>query len=119
MVSTTSVTFTLQLVNHVSFWLDILVAFPFIPDPIDDGVLHNLATEIGEDWKRLASQLNVKQMRIQAILRNNASKDQETAIYDMLVTWAKRIPKSMNKVRKMQQHTYSKMNQADEQTVIK
>ena len=37
-------------------------------------------------------------MRIQAILRNNASKDQETAIYDMLVTWAKRIPKSISKV---------------------
>ena len=49
----------------------------------------------------LASQLNVKRMRIQAILRNNMSHENadDDAKFDMLMTWIKSVPRSLNKVR--------------------
>ncbi|XP_055889115.1 putative autophagy-related protein 11 isoform X1 [Biomphalaria glabrata] len=49
------------------------------------------------DWKKLAHLLNVKHNRIQAILRQNVSKDTTQSIYDMLVTWSKRLPRSMDR----------------------
>ena len=69
-----------------------------ISDPVDDSTLHHLAAEVGDDWKRLATQLNLRRTRLQAILRNSVGKDQEAIIYEMLLSWAKRLPKSMNKV---------------------
>ncbi|KAH9508400.1 hypothetical protein Btru_055120 [Bulinus truncatus] len=49
------------------------------------------------DWRKLAQLLNVKHSRIQAILRQNVSKDVTQSIYDMLVTWSKRLPRSMDR----------------------
>lgn len=67
------------------------------PDTKD--VLMYLAGELGEEWKKLAMYLNLKSVRIQAILRqNNMNPDPRKVRYDMLVTWAKRIPRSVNKV---------------------
>ena len=63
-----------------------------------DELLKYLASELGEEWKKLAHYLSVRRVRIQAIMRNNISNDQEKIIYDMLLTWAKRVPHSMNKV---------------------
>lgn len=69
-------------------------------DVINDDILASLARELGDEWKKLASVLNIKKMRIQAILRNNMANDktEDDAKFDMLVTWAKRVPKGMSKV---------------------
>ena len=53
--------------------------------------------ELGDEWRRVAHYLNVRRVRIQAIMRNNAN-DQENAVMDMLLTWAKKVPRSVNKV---------------------
>ena len=65
---------------------------------IDDRLLRHLASEMGEEWRKLARCLNVRRVRLQAILRNNVNNEQENAIYDMLLTWAKKVPHSCNKV---------------------
>ncbi|CAD5110688.1 DgyrCDS63 [Dimorphilus gyrociliatus] len=67
-------------------------------DVIDLEYLKHLSEELGEEWKKLASYLNVKKVRIQAIMRNNINSESENAVYDMLVTWAKKVPRSVNKV---------------------
>ena len=61
-------------------------------------MLRHLASEIGEEWRRLAQYLSIRRVRIQAIVRNNVTNDSDQAIYDMLLTWAKKVPRSMNKV---------------------
>ena len=61
-------------------------------------MLHFLSSELGDEWKRVAQYLNVKRVRVQAIVRNNVNNDIETTIYEMLLTWLKRVPKSANKV---------------------
>lgn len=53
---------------------------------------------LGKEWKDVAAQLNLKPMRIQAILRNHVNKDTAETRFDMLVTWAKRVPKAVDKV---------------------
>ncbi|CAL1534660.1 unnamed protein product, partial [Lymnaea stagnalis] len=50
------------------------------------------------DWRQLAQLLNVKHCRIQAILRQNVNNDISQSIYDMLVTWSKRLPRSMDRI---------------------
>ncbi|XP_013383289.1 death domain-containing protein 1 [Lingula anatina] len=71
----------------------------FIPDgPVDESVLRNIATDLGDEWKKVAHILNIRKSRVQAILRNNVNSDNEVAIYDMLITWAKKVPRSMDKV---------------------
>jgi hypothetical protein len=46
----------------------------------------------------VAHYLNIKRQRIQAILRNNSTGDDEDIKYDMLMTWMKKVPRSANKV---------------------
>jgi hypothetical protein len=65
---------------------------------VGNEMLRHLASEIGDEWKRLAQCLNIRRMRIQAIVRNNVNSDSEQVIYDMLLTWAKKVPRSVNKV---------------------
>ena len=65
---------------------------------VDGRLLEHIAHEIGEDWKRLAQCLNVRRVRIQAILRNNVNSDTHMAINEMLLSWVKRMPRSVNKV---------------------
>ena len=66
--------------------------------PLTNGVLRLIAGMIGKEWKDVAAQLNLKPMRIQAILRNHMNKNTADTRFDMLVTWAKRVPKSVDKV---------------------
>ena len=74
-----------------------MTLFNSAPDTKD--VLEYVATELGDEWKMLAQLLNLKSVRIQAILRQNtANPDPKKIRYDMLVSWAKRIPRSANKV---------------------
>ncbi|XP_064627950.1 death domain-containing protein 1-like [Lineus longissimus] len=66
---------------------------------IDEALFRQLSADLGDEWKLLAAALSVKRARIQAILRDHVSNsDSEEAIYDMLVTWVKKIPRSMDKV---------------------
>ena len=69
-------------------------------DPINEDVLRDVALELGEEWRQIARLLNVRRVRIQAILRNNASQDHadDENKYDMLLTWAKKVPRGYNKV---------------------
>ena len=75
-----------------------------VNDPITEEVLRDVAAELGDEWKRLAHYLNVKRMRIQAILRNCSQQEEdsrdalEEAKFEMLLTWVKRVPRGVAKV---------------------
>ncbi|KAK3098637.1 hypothetical protein FSP39_021461 [Pinctada imbricata] len=72
--------------------------------PRKEDVFEYVASELGEEWKKLAQYLCLKTVRIQAILRqNNQNSDPKRVKYDMLVTWAKRIPRSVNKLEMLAQ----------------
>lgn len=59
-----------------------------VSGPIDDTVLRNLSLDLGEEWKSLASYLNVKKTRIQSIMRNHVNTDTEEVSPSMLdVPW--------------------------------
>ncbi|XP_067675669.1 uncharacterized protein [Haliotis asinina] len=66
--------------------------------PVDHELLFHLARELGDEWKRLAQYLNVRRMRIQAILRQNVNNDNTSKVYDMLTTWSKRLPRAVDRV---------------------
>ncbi|XP_045204736.2 titin homolog [Mercenaria mercenaria] len=67
--------------------------------PLTNGVLRYIAGMLGKEWKEVAAHLGLKPMRIQAILRNHVNKDTAETRFDMLVTWAKRVPKAVDKVQ--------------------
>ncbi|XP_052236647.1 uncharacterized protein LOC127848310 [Dreissena polymorpha] len=67
--------------------------------PMTNGVLRMLAGQLGNEWRELAAALSVPRMRIQAILRQHVNLDTADTRYDMLVTWAKRVPRSIDKVQ--------------------
>ena len=54
---------------HVSLWL--------FAGPIDDHLLKQLSADLGDEWKLLATHLNVKKTRIQSIMRNHVNSDNE------------------------------------------
>ena len=58
---------------------------------VNNDFLRHLAAELGDEWRQLAENLNVKRGRLAAILRNNIN-DPDEAVYEMLVTWAKQVP---------------------------
>ena len=61
--------------------------------------LRHIALQLGSEWRRLAQQLAVRRVRLQAILRNNQEQEGgPDSRYDMLLTWAKSLPTSVNKV---------------------
>ncbi|KAK6170307.1 hypothetical protein SNE40_018725 [Patella caerulea] len=66
--------------------------------PINEDVFRFISRELGDEWKQLAKYLNIRRMRIQAILRQNVNSEKQQTIYDMLVSWAKRIPRAVDKV---------------------
>ena len=69
-------------------------------DCLSEETLRIIADNLGEEWQRVAHYLNVKKMRIQAIMKNNLYKEaDDTSKYDMLVTWIKKVPLRVNKVR--------------------
>ncbi|KAK3774576.1 hypothetical protein RRG08_035006 [Elysia crispata] len=55
------------------------------------------------DWKRLAQLLNVRSSRVQAILRQNMANDTACVIYDLLVTWSKRLPRVADRIEILKQ----------------
>lgn len=69
-------------------------------DPVDDGLIRDLARDMGDEWKKVAHSLNVSRARIQAIMRNVQVSDrsEEDARYEMLLNWLKKMPKSTDKV---------------------
>jgi len=68
--------------------------------PDSEDVFQYISGELGDEWKKLAQYLNMKSVRIQAILRqNNSNPDPKKIRYDMLITWAKRVPRCVNKVK--------------------
>ena len=73
-------------------------------DCLNEETLHIIADHLGEEWQRVANQLNVKKMRLQAIMKNNMFKEAEedNSKYDMLTTWIKKVPVSANKVSRGQ-----------------
>lgn len=70
-------------------------------DPVNDDLMRQLAAEMGEEWRKIAITLNISKARIQAIIRNAQITDStdEDARYQMLITWLKKMPKSIDKVR--------------------
>lgn len=67
--------------------------------PNKEDILQYVASELGDEWKKLAQYLSLKSVRIQAILRqNNQNPEPKKIRYDMLVTWAKRVPRCLNKL---------------------
>ncbi|XP_041352496.1 uncharacterized protein LOC121370984 [Gigantopelta aegis] len=66
--------------------------------PVTNDVLMHIADEIGDDWVKLAQYLCVKRVRIQAIMRQHVNDKNTNKIYDMLTTWSKRLPTSMDRV---------------------
>ncbi|ELU16132.1 hypothetical protein CAPTEDRAFT_228009 [Capitella teleta] len=73
--------------------------------PINEQFLRNLSANLGDEWQKLAHYLNVKKVRLQAIIRDANSRNQgndETCKYEMLMTWVKKVPRGINKVEILQ-----------------
>lgn len=70
-------------------------------DPVNEDLVLYLAENLGDEWFKLAYQLNICHSRIQAIIRNAQAQDQteDFAKYQMIMTWLKRAPKASNKVK--------------------
>lgn len=69
-------------------------------DPVNDDLMRHLAADMGDEWRKVAMTLNISRARIQAILRNTqiGESTEEDARYQMLITWLKKMPKSIDKV---------------------
>jgi len=65
---------------------------------MDVKMIEKLSHAIGEDWKPLAQCLNMRQVRIQAILRNNIDTGHWQATQEMLLSWVSKLPRAANKV---------------------
>ena len=66
---------------------------------LDEDTIRRVAQSLGDEWTKVATYLNIKKQRIQAILRNNTTGEEEDVKYDMLMTWMKKLPRSTNKVQ--------------------
>lgn len=71
-----------------------------VPGLTSNTHLQWLATELGNEWESLASYLGIKSNRLQSIKRNFPS-NQEAQIFNTLLTWRSRTPKSYDKERKL------------------
>lgn len=71
-------------------------------------MLRHLASEVGDEWRRLAKCLGIRPIRQQAIIRNSGTpagnEARRDAVYDMLNSWMKKMPRAANKV--WSQHCY-------------
>ena len=79
-------------------------------DPVNDDLMRHLAADMGDEWRKVAMTLNISRARIQAILRNTQISDStdEDARYQMLITWLKKMPKSIDKVRQQDNESISR-----------
>jgi Death domain len=66
---------------------------------VDIDLLRYLANEIGNEWRHLAHSLGIRRVRLQAILRNNGTNESQQTVYEMLVSWMKKLPRAVNKVK--------------------
>lgn len=66
---------------------------------MDQSLLQEIAAGLGDEWRRLASRLQVQHVRVQAILRvvQGGPDSEEQAKYEMLMTWLKRSPQAADK----------------------
>ena len=64
----------------------------------DTEMLRHVANELGDDWRRLAQLLNIRRVRLQAILRNNINSSIQQTTFEMLLSWVKKLPRAANKV---------------------
>lgn len=67
---------------------------------VDETLLRSLAEDLGDEWTRLASRLNIDNVRLQSIMRpvNAREQDDDRAKFEMLMTWLKRCPQAADKV---------------------
>jgi len=65
-------------------------------------MLRHLATEVGDEWRRLAQCLGIRPVRQLAIIRSSttasSSESRQDVVYDMLTSWMKKMPRAANKV---------------------
>ena len=73
--------------------------YDFLAGVVDIELLRHLASEIGNEWRHVAHSLGIRRVRLQAILRNhNGSNETQQTVYEMLMSWMKKLPRSANKV---------------------
>ena len=65
---------------------------------VDGDMLRHLATGLGDEWRRLANCLGIRSIRQQAVIRNGNATARQGAVYDMLMSWMKKMPRAANKV---------------------
>ena len=69
---------------------------------VDNDMLRHLASEVGDEWRRLAKSLGIRPVRQLAIIRSSesvpGSESRRDAVYDMLTSWMKKMPRAANKV---------------------
>jgi len=69
---------------------------------VDNDMLRHLASEVGDEWRRLAKSLGIRPVRQLAIIRSShnaaESESRRDAVYDMLTSWMKKMPRAANKV---------------------
>nr|KAG5705090.1 hypothetical protein BaRGS_018820 [Batillaria attramentaria] len=67
--------------------------------PVTDELLRHVAQQLApEEGRRLASLLGVRRTRLQAILRQTVRAAAWQPVYEILLTWSKRLPQSFNRV---------------------
>ena len=68
--------------------------------PVTNDLLRHVAQQLAaDDWRRMAPILNIRRTRLQAILRQNVGAPAWLPIYDVLLTWSKRLPQAFDRVR--------------------
>jgi len=67
---------------------------------VDGDMLRHLATGLGDEWRPLANCLGIRSIRQQAITRNGNATERQEAVYDMLTSWMKKMPRATNKVNR-------------------
>ncbi|XP_023932863.1 death domain-containing protein 1 [Lingula anatina] len=68
--------------------------------PVNNDTLRWLASELatsGDEWKNLSHYLRIPRARLQAIQRNCQGKGNESVIFELLMTWVKKVPRAKDK----------------------
>lgn len=79
----------------------------FAAGSLDAEVLRYLANQLVDDWKLVISAFGVPRPRVQSLLRNNGNEKNSDFIHDILVYWIRKIPRLIDKVRKLQNKKFS------------
>ena len=70
-------------------------------EPITETVLRDVASQLGPEWSTVAAALGVSRPRVQFIQRNAMLLSSPPLVmnFEMLMMWAKALPKCADKVR--------------------